>query len=266
MIGPMGRHTGSGAAVGGSAAKPALLVLLAVLATVMVGFAVRGLMATADSSTLNADTNAVASIDPSDAAATTTNAPEATSSDAAAATSAPAVAAGPPEELTACGSEVDAGEDFASAAEKSAVNWIQHYDASVELNAGRMTLEEAQEEWAESKAEGPGDMERFDGAQAKYDEVFGSCAELADTDVSPEYADAAQDCQERGEALALVAELSQPMNADWGAHLDFMETKEAADPVAYVADWRDDVADAPNNVDPCEDAVELLEEAPACSV
>ncbi|UJH71332.1 hypothetical protein [Ornithinimicrobium sp. INDO-MA30-4] len=241
-------------------------MLLAVLASVMIAFAIRGLMATADSGTLNTDPSAVASVAPSDAAAIATDAPEPTTTDAAAATSAPAGAVGPPEELTACVSEVDSGEDFASAAEKSAANWVKHYDASVELNAGRMTLEEAQEEWAESKREGPGDMERFDTAQAAYDEVFGSCAELADTDVSQDYADDAQNCQERGEALALVAELSQPLNADWGAHLDFMQTKEAADPVDYVADWRDDVADAPNNVDPYQGAVALLEEAPSCSI
>lgn len=62
-------------------------------------------------------------------------------------------------------------------------------------------------------------------------DALGSCTELAPNDVPAEYADDAQNCQERGEALALVAELSQPMNADWGAHLDFMQTKEESDPV-----------------------------------
>lgn len=277
MLVGMGRHTGSGAAAGNSAAKPVILVLVAVIATVLVGFALRGLMSSADPSASETTDSVHATTNSPDAASTTTATPqpatenatptdEETSTGEATSPGEDEATSQPPTELTACVGEVTAGDDFAAAAEQSAAHWIQHYDASVELNAGRMSLEQAQADWDETKAAGPEDMERYQGAQSAYDDVFGSCADLADVEVPADYTEQAQDCAARSDAVALVAQVSQPMNSDWRAHLDFMETKDEADPVQYVEDWREDVVAAPNNVEPYQEAVAQLDQAPACSL
>ena len=163
--------------------------------------------------------------------------------------------------------QVAAGDTLAEAAAISAKNWKTHYTQTIKLNAGDIELEEATRFWAETKAEGPADMERFAGAKESYDGSLGGCDGVTADDAG-DAVDAGdlEDCVQRSEALATIAGRGEAVNSDWDAHLEQMKVKADTDPEEYYEWWLEVVEAAPKNMDPYEDAVEALGEAPACTI
>lgn len=257
-LGAMGRHTPERAGVG--VLRP-LLVAAAILVIAGATFAIRAAIASGDSS----DAATTSSTSPSATQTTTEPATEETTSEAASdePTEEPTQAQ-PPTELAACQDEVAAGESLAEAAALSAEHWNIHTQAQVRWQDGEISLEEAREDWAATKALGPDDVERFAQESEAYDAVYGGCEELAAVSVEADLQEQVDACVARGEALNAVAAWGEAVNSDWSAHLDFMETRPGADEVEYVEDWEEQVGAAPENYEPYLDAVADLEDAPEC--
>lgn len=171
-----------------------------------------------------------------------------------------------PEALAQCHARVAAGNAWAAATATSAAHWKQHYMASVRYNAGEISLQRAEAEFAESKAQGDADMEAVREAEAAYAEHEGACADLSVDDMPESWAEEAQQCLARDEAIDDVVATGTEVNSDWSHHLQMMRTKDEADPEAYMKRWRAMVEDAPDAMEPYEEAASELEQAPACSV
>ncbi|MGB7447672.1 MAG: hypothetical protein WA892_00950 [Ornithinimicrobium sp.] len=171
-----------------------------------------------------------------------------------------------PEALAQCHARVAAGNAWAAATATSAAHWKQHYMASVRYNAGEISLQRAEAEFAESKAPGEADMEAVRQADAAYSEHEGACADLSVDDLPESWAEEAQQCLARDEAIDDVVATGTEVNSDWSHHLQMMRNKDEADPEAYMKRWRTMVEDAPDAMEPYEEATSELEQAPACSV
>lgn len=63
-----------------------------------------------------------------------------------------------------------------------------------------------------------------------------------------------------------MATRADAVNNDWAEHGAMMASKAEQDINDYMAEWHHDVAAAPENMDPYDEAVAALEAAPACSV
>lgn len=176
------------------------------------------------------------------------------------------VDAGLPAELTACVSAVQAGESVASAAALSAEHWKIHYTAQLKLQRGDYTLERTTQDWADTKVLGPDDVARFDRAQQSWDKVVNACAHLDPAALAADQAEPAADCVERAEALAVVATRGAAVNADWADHIEQMKVKADTPADEYYAWWIDVVEAAPDAMDPYEDAVADLADAPKCTL
>ena len=131
------------------------------------------------------------------------------------------------------------------------------------IDAGDITFQEAQEPWAETKAAGPADMERFTAAKDAYTDTEGSCADDAGDAVD---ADELQACIDRSEALASVATRGDQVNQDWNDHLEQMEAKADTPADAYYEWWIEVVEEAPEAMEPYDDAVDALEDSPSCTL
>lgn len=193
----MERHTDepTAAAASGSRSGLTIISIVAILALVMVGFAVRGLFGAESRSaeTGSGDTQSSVSADQasstddssstaarpdmggSDSAEVTAEAPE--TEDAVASSDDAETDADVPQALQACGTEVSVGEEWAAATQASASHWKKHYSASVQYKAGEITLEQAEADFAESKAEGAADVEAVTAAAKNYEAVKGACSE-----------------------------------------------------------------------------------------
>lgn len=221
-----------------------------------------------EQTTDTAPTSAASTEDATDTseAAPTSEAPTSEDPTTEDSTSENAAPSGPPPELTACAGEVAAGQELASVANVGASNWKSHFTASVDYNAGDITLDEANDIFNTTKANVAQEVEDYEAARAAYDEATGGCTELAAADVDEEFTDAAASCTARAEALSNLAATADKVNADWAAHGAMMASKAEQDINDYMEEWHHDVAAAPENMDPYDDAVAALEAAPPCSV
>lgn len=281
----MGRHTSAETA--GPGARVAVLAIVgALVAAALIWFGVsRGLggedtasdgedpVTNSDDAAASAFADAMGDAhsehteEAEDSAATTEAAAE-----EATATEEPAAASEEPEEglpeaVASCVTQVAAGEKVAEAAAISADHWKTHYSQTIMINAGEIEPEDATEPWAETKAAGPDDQKRFTAAQESYADAEGGCDGVTAEDAGDAVdAGDVEDCVTRSEALATVAERGEKVNADWDAHLEQMAVKEDYPADEYYQWWLDVVEKAPDNMDPYEDAVAALEDAPACSL
>ncbi|HKJ11934.1 MAG TPA: hypothetical protein VJ976_06040 [Ornithinimicrobium sp.] len=171
-----------------------------------------------------------------------------------------------PEALAQCHARVAAGNAWAAATAASASNWKQHYTASVRYNDGKISLEQAEAEFAESKARGQDDIETVSAAAAEYSDFEGACSEVSVADLPDEWSQTAQRCLDRAEALEGVVATGTEVNGDWSEHLEMMRHKDEIDPDVYYERWRSMVRQAPTAMKPYEAAVADLDEAPTCSV
>lgn len=267
----MGRHTdvASGA---GNGRQPALIIA-GVLVLALLAYVVWGLVNGDDDTSGASDepTSAVTEEPTTDDAAATSD-PVGATDDAAATTAAapttaePTEAAGPSEELTACAAEVAVGEELAEVAKVGATNWKSHYTASVDYNAGRISLDEANEIFGETKVNVMEEVADYEQARAAYEEASGACTELAEAPDDGDFADKAADCADRGAALNDLTTTADKVMGDWAEHGAMMASKAEQDINDYMAEWHHDVDTAPENMKPYEEAVAALAEAPACSL
>lgn len=207
---------------------------------------------------------------PAPAATATTEPPAAASGSAPAdgeATSAPPAAepSGPPAALADCASQTEAGDDYLAATQQAADNWEVHYQASVGLNDGSLPLEAAEANWDRTREAGPADVEAYQAATTALDDAGAACAGLAEATVPTEYQERVDSCVARAEVVAEVRTRGDAMMGDWENHLEMMRTKEEFDPEEYILMWREDVAFAPERMEPYRAAAEDLEAAPACT-
>lgn len=149
----------------------------------------------------------------------------------------------------------------------SAHNWRLHYEASLDLNADEITIDEANEIWAETKANGAAAVAAFATAEAAYLQVQGGCAGLDDRAGSPtaEQRATIEACTVRGEALAGLIEAATAVNTQWDEHVQMMAAKATFDPTEYLHEWHRDVEAAPPVMAAYERAVATFEEAPDCT-
>ncbi|MGB5953176.1 MAG: hypothetical protein WBG57_11775 [Ornithinimicrobium sp.] len=283
----MGRHRDEQAAAASGAAGSGLVVLgvVAVLALVLVGFGVRSLFfsgdAVADDSSSNTSPETEAATgQPDDAEESvvpdmgegeggTEDTQVADESDTAQqAKPEEEESAEPtsdePEALQSCRAEVAAGDAYAAATATAAANWKEHYSASVQYNAGEISLATAERQFAESKARGPADLEAISSTSQAYEEARGACEGIEAAEFSDAWAQEAQTCSERSVVLADVAETGSDVNSDWAEHIEMMGNKDQVDPGAYYDRWRSMVKAAPDAMEPYEKAAEALQQAPVC--
>ena len=171
-----------------------------------------------------------------------------------------------PEALAQCHARVAAGNEWAAVTATSASHWKQHYMASVRYNDGEISLEQAEAEFAESKAQGPADMRALSEAESQYSRLRGACADLVVDDMPEGWSQEAQQCLDRAEAIDEVVATGTEVNDDWSHHLEMMRTKADTDPEVYQQRWRAMVQAAPETMGPYEAAASDLEDAPSCSV
>jgi len=171
-----------------------------------------------------------------------------------------------PEALAQCHARVAAGNEWAAVTAVSASNWKQHYTASVQYNAGEIILEQAEAEFAESKAQGDEDMDAVSAADAQYSDLEGACEDLSADDMPERWSQAAQECLDRAASIEDVVATGSEVNDDWSHHLEMMRNKADTDPEVYTERWRAMVEAAPATMEPYEAAASDLKNAPACSV
>lgn len=279
----MGRHTGNAdAAAGTSRSSLSVIAMMTILTLVLLGFALRGFNASDSDATVSSRTTQESpTADPGDEAAATQITPsmgeesDAPASDPAGADAAEQTAAEPqaaqesddtvPVALQACQIEVSTGEDWAGATSESASHWKQHYQASVDYNAGDITLKEAEDNFAASKAKGDADVKAVTASQEAYEDAAGACAKMSAEDLPAHVSEVAQACRERAEAIDKAIPLGTEVNGDWSAHLEMMKSKDDTDPAEYDKRWQMMVQMAPDGMEPYEEAAAVLEDAPECT-
>ncbi len=166
---------------------------------------------------------------------------------------------------SSCAAAVAAGEQLAGASAASARDWAIHIRAQLTLEAGKYTLDKAKDDWAVSKARGPGDLTAFAAAAESAETTDGGCdgaAELPDGDAAA----AVRDCAGRLEALARVGSTGTTVNTQWAAHLEMMKTKAKADSGAYHKRWLGMVRDAQPALKAHTAAMKGLDDAPRCTL
>lgn len=282
----MGRHTGGDEAAAGSARSSlSVIAMMIILALVLLGFAIRGFSAAnSDEAVSDTSSRRTASAESTDADSTAgipdmgeDNDPhtesaadeDAESQAAEDPTEEPAVSdessdTSEPAAFQACRSEVAAGDDWTEATADSAAHWKRHYSASVAYNDGDITLQEAEKEFAASKANGAGDIEAVGSAKKSYEKAVGACDSMTVADLPDTLTEDAKDCAARADAMIDVVPTGTKVNEDWSAHLDMMKTKDDADPDEYHKRWRMMVDMAPDNMGPYERALTALDGAPRC--
>lgn len=273
----MGRHSDEAAEAAAPGRSGLTVVsIIAILAVLLIGFALRDSLAAKsdDAGSGAAGQSAPTSNDDVDATATS-DAPY-MGEDAAAETSVAiqdatltGSAAEPtdveePVTLQRCREEVAAGDEWATATADSAAHWKQHYMASVQYNAGDITLHEAEAAFAASKVKGATDMKAVSSSKGSYSESQGACASMSADEVPQRFGEAAQACQARAAVIGDVVPVGTEVNNDWGAHLAMMKSKDTTDPQTYYKRWRDMVSMAPSDMTPYEEAADDLVEAPSC--
>ncbi|MGC1206920.1 MAG: hypothetical protein WA880_03080 [Ornithinimicrobium sp.] len=169
-----------------------------------------------------------------------------------------------PAALQACVTEVGAGQEWAAATEGSAAHWKRHYGASVKYNASEITLKQAKDEFAESKAFADSDIKAVSAAAEDYEAAQGACSEVDEADMPDEYAEQAQACTARAAAIKDVVATGTEVNEDWATHVKMMKTKDEVDPDDYYERWQNMVETAPDNMGPYDDAADELDDAPTC--
>ena len=109
--------------------------------------------------------------------------------------------------LAACRAHVAAQERVADAAAATARSWASHTAAQLKLQAGELTVAQAEAEWERTKQRGPAEVRRFteaaegvgDGAAAT------ACRSVESVTASTASAEEGKACAARDRALAAVA-------------------------------------------------------------
>lgn len=166
--------------------------------------------------------------------------------------------------LTACRSEVTAGQKFVRAADKSYAGWYDHVYAQVEYDNGKLSRTAAQKIWDDTKAKGPDDLKAYDGAKPAYDKARGDCEHATAGDGVDQSVVAA--CQRRATAIGKVADAAAPVYSQWKGHQKQMTHmhEKMHDPNAYYAEWHHRVAEAKQPLAKYKTASEGYQEVPAC--
>lgn len=275
----MGKHSAEGTPAGGSG-RLVLLLLLGVVAVALVGVGLSAVLGDDDTGTspqARADAGG-----PGDTAAPTPTAPAggATSTDSpgpsssstavppadAAPTTSPPGDAAPADSaaLLDCAERTRAGDDWAAAVAGAASNWETHYQASIGLNSGELSLPEAEADWDRTREAGPADLEEVDVTSTAFDTTADGCDALAGAERPAGLERQAQDCLARASALDDLRVPAERVLTDWAHHQEMMATKDEVDPEEYIVMWREDVAFAPTRMQPYRDAAAALAQAPAC--
>lgn len=217
--------------------------------------------------TTDAPTTDQSATETTDETSATTEAPaDASSTTDAAAEAKAETAAAFQQSLAGCQDELGAAQDALDAAAVSANNWRLHYEASEDLNSGKINIDKADEIWAETKANGAEEVADFQDKNTAYDDLQGSCSGLTDlADLESADQDVATACAAHGTATTAALEAASAVNNQWDEHVQMMASKADFDPEEYVHEWHLDVAAAPPVTKAYEDALAELAESPACS-
>lgn len=223
------KHVGSGGAVA---------MVVAVLMTLLAGWAAYGMVSGDDNSTVPG---------PGGQSATP-----------------PGTGASGRTALAACAAGVSKAEGVVSAASRGVSHWNTHVQARTDLVEGRISEERMRALWKATRLAGPADQERFQAALRQHD-GSAQCSGLRHLPDGLQRA--AGDCVARSKAADQAMAAAQAAMGDWRSHLDNMaafangEMTPAEAQHHWVQAWRE----APSNISAYQEARAALAEAPRCT-
>jgi hypothetical protein len=173
---------------------------------------------------------------------------------------------GVPVPLRECARSVRQGEVAFDAAQAAYTNWSGHVQAQLDYDAGRVTLDEARQAWADTKETASTDIADFEAAHAVYRSGEDACAELLDTDVPAGFAQVAARCLVRAAGVTRAVDAADGVVRDWSDHVAMMAERDQMDPAKYGQMWFEMVAVAPKNLDAFDSMSSTMGELPSCDV
>lgn len=171
-------------------------------------------------------------------------------------------ATGSEEQLEACTAELEDAEAVLDATSRSARSWKLHVEAQTRRDSGELTQAESKKQWADSKARGPGDIERYDSAVRSAKATSGDCSGTEDAGEGGELGG----CTERLAAVEDAVAKGTVVHKQWVAHQKMMaEDQGTMDTEDYLHKWHEMVEDAEEPLEEFASAKKKVEDAPACA-
>jgi hypothetical protein len=172
-----------------------------------------------------------------------------------------------PAEVTwwaACQKQESTGTALVAAQGEAATHWGEHVAAQQDLDARKITGEQAKARWAASKVFGPADVANAAAAAKAHQDAGTGCG---DPPPSPDPTRQAQAvaCSGWVTEQARVIERGEVVVNQWAAHLDMMGRKGEMDTGRYLGMWREMVDGAVIPLAAFEDAEGALGAASACT-
>ncbi|MGH3099153.1 MAG: hypothetical protein ACRDMV_24480 [Streptosporangiales bacterium] len=170
----------------------------------------------------------------------------------------------PPPTVINCRDQVRAGDKAVKAARQSYQDWYQHVHAELDLDAGKITFDQAQAIWERTHKLGSKDMSRFDSTKILYENRGKACSKVVPEQVLAPFTDDAHDCKTRQAAIADTIAAGSKVAADWSKHTLQHRTKQTADPSAYHEAWMKAVHAAPAHLKAFRTQYAAYKKAPSC--
>ncbi|HET9778545.1 MAG TPA: hypothetical protein VFP81_04605 [Propionibacteriaceae bacterium] len=168
------------------------------------------------------------------------------------------------EALEACQAKVRAADEVIKQGTTGVEHWAGHIQAQKDGNAGKISPEQMKARFKATRLKGPGDLTRYDDARSAYQDLEGSCDEVAGGDAVATAAFA--DCNERSKAQKPLMTATNAAMKDWRVHLTFMQRNavhQAGTPAQALDTWLRQYAAAPKNIRAFENATDDFD-APSC--
>jgi hypothetical protein len=166
--------------------------------------------------------------------------------------------------LEACQAKVRAADEVIKQGTTGVEHWAGHIQAQKDGNAGKITPEQMKAQFKATRVKGPGDLQRYDDARSTYQDLDGSCDEVAGGDSV--VAAALADCNERSKAQKPLMAATNAAMKDWRTHLAFMQRNKlhkAGTPAQALQTWLSQYDAAPKNIRAFENASDDFD-APDC--
>ena len=234
------------------------LIGLIVVALLAVGV-VAALRFWPNSLTAIGPTTSPAAVGTPSAAVPSTPTPSASAERTATATPAGAEAMGAME---ACQKRVRAADKVLDEARTGIAHWEAHVGAERVTRAGKISVDDRQRIFKETRLKGPADQKRYADAQRDYERVrdaYCGKAEGADATVAATLST----CRERADAQAPLMRAADAAMGDWKSHLAAMQRSREIHVDNAEAIWLAAYRAAPKNINAYEKALRKFD-APTC--
>jgi hypothetical protein len=164
----------------------------------------------------------------------------------------------------ACQAKVGAADEVIKQGKTGVEHWAGHIQAQKDNLAGKITVDEMKAQFKATRLKGPGDLKRYNDAQAAYQDLEGPCDRVkgADTVVAAKLVD----CKKRSKAQKPLMAATDAAMADWKTHLSFMQRNKlhrAGTPMQAQATWLSQYYAAPKNINAFKQATDKFD-APSC--